>query len=846
MSSNSSASSSPPRFGGGANSNHSDRSQNNHNINSQRFKPASRPPNRSRRQNVDYGVRNSLAQLGTRELHGMDVYRWEDDDLSLRSAAAQARLPYDRMTKKELELFPEMSRAQASVALFLYIRNRTLVLWQLDPLVELTVEYILTELPAPFDSDVELVTGIHAYLQRYGFINFGLFHQLTARRLDCPKTVIVIGAGPAGLAAARQLKFFGFSVILLEGRARPGGRVQTINRTHSADLGAMIVMGIVGNPLVTLIQQAPVTVFRASNRCPIYDNQGKLVDSRKDDMIERSFNRILGTISYLSHAEGITETKLPGETAGRKISLGKAFELILSQQELRVKNKWLNFWQKYYFLLKKLEIEKLRVDSLHAQLAECMQRLRENGIANPAEATAESIAVNFDESAEKVEQQMIVRTLRKITEITLEKYDEAERERNNTENVLKDFKQMEPSVVYMNNTDKRILDFHLANLEYAIGAPLDKVAMKDWDQDDPYGFSGSHMTVKEGLGFLIGRLCKKELNVHYNHAVDRIEYNENGVSVQCSLQTEAQQQKSSNNKLETVRFEADAVLCTVPLGVLQRCDVQFEPPLPRWKREAISNMGFGVLNKIILFFDKPFWDTKRSSFGRLNDTSESRGELFMFFSSGDLPVLVGLFAGKAASITGGALDDEIITAKAMKALNNIFGNNCPAKPNSSIVTRWHMDKFARGSYSYMGVNSSPDDYDTLARPVHPNDDASSTAPRVFFAGEHTNRQYPSSVHGAFLSGLREAARIADTFIGPLSSSGEVTRAIPIAELSLDDPPADGSPTTTNESSSSNQFNGETTMVTKRRKMEERSAKMETDGGSKSDKGDEEEEVQIIE
>lgn len=39
-------------------------------------------------------------------------------------------------------------------------------------------------------------------------------------------------------------------------------------------------------------------------------------------------------------------------------------------------------------------------------------------------------------------------------------------------------------------------------------------------------------------------------------------------------------------------------------------------------------------------------------------------------------------------------------------------------------------------------------------------------PRVLFGGEHTNRQYPSTVHGAFLSGLREAARLADHFLGP--------------------------------------------------------------------------------
>ncbi|VDQ17657.1 unnamed protein product [Trichobilharzia regenti] len=40
-------------------------------------------------------------------------------------------------------------------------------------------------------------------------------------------------------------------------------------------------------------------------------------------------------------------------------------------------------------------------------------------------------------------------------------------------------------------------------------------------------------------------------------------------------------------------------------------------------------------------------------------------------------------------------------------------------------------------------------------------------PRVFFAGEHTCRCYPATVHGALLSGLREAARIANNYFpGP--------------------------------------------------------------------------------
>lgn len=37
--------------------------------------------------------------------------------------------------------------------------------------------------------------------------------------------------------------------------------------------------------------------------------------------------------------------------------------------------------------------------------------------------------------------------------------------------------------------------------------------------------------------------------------------------------------------------------------------------------------------------------------------------------------------------------------------------------------------------------------------------------RLFFGGEHTIRNYPATVHGALLSGLREAGRIADQFLG---------------------------------------------------------------------------------
>jgi len=36
---------------------------------------------------------------------------------------------------------------------------------------------------------------------------------------------------------------------------------------------------------------------------------------------------------------------------------------------------------------------------------------------------------------------------------------------------------------------------------------------------------------------------------------------------------------------------------------------------------------------------------------------------------------------------------------------------------------------------------------------------------LYYVGEHTIRNYPATVHGAFLSGLREGGKISDKFLG---------------------------------------------------------------------------------
>ena len=112
------------------------------------------------------------------------------------------------------------------------VRNLVLYLWRMDVSKHLPLASAV-EKASKTSEEKEFAKLAWRYLDARGLINFGLSEDILSRHVctnngggGAKGTVIVLGAGLAGLAAAQQLLKFGYKAFVLEARLFPGGRVQ--------------------------------------------------------------------------------------------------------------------------------------------------------------------------------------------------------------------------------------------------------------------------------------------------------------------------------------------------------------------------------------------------------------------------------------------------------------------------------------------------------------------------------------------------------------------------------------------------------------------------------------------
>jgi monoamine oxidase len=261
------------------------------------------------------------------------------------------------------------------------------------------------------------------------------------------------------------------------------------------------------------------------------------------------------------------------------------------------------------------------------------------------------------------------------------------------------------------------------------------LTLEGWLEPDVTGFE-ANFRIDEGYSALLHRAAQAgPLDIRLNRPVSRIEW-EPG-SVTCF----------ARNMLVRSR----AAIITLPLGVLQHGDAEFDQPLPRDKTDAIQSLLPGRAFKMQTSFrglrgGRPFWPE-----GMAVLTSALDSQLHWPTSPqrrrGRRHLLTHLVGGQAADRFGQHADPP---QAMLNQLVHMFGNE---RIRELFVRAewhvWHADPFSHSGYSAFPDDADQDARQTLGLPV---------AETLFFAGEAVGvRGQPglvASVHGAIESGVQ--------------------------------------------------------------------------------------------
>lgn len=269
----------------------------------------------------------------------------------------------------------------------------------------------------------------------------------------------------------------------------------------------------------------------------------------------------------------------------------------------------------------------------------------------------------------------------------------------------------------------------LITTEYA----CDPDEMSAWYSDEGEEFNGEDAIFPGGYDQIIAYLAEG-LNIQTNSPVVSIAPAGPGVAVSV---------KGGDLMI------TDHVLVTVPLGVLKAGGITFGGELSAKRQAAIDGLGMGLLNKCWLRFDRIAWPDDVDWIEWAGPTAGAWSQWVSLARVAKAPVLLAFHGGDAGRALEQLSDAEIM-GQAHEALKSMFGADFPA-PIAAQISRWSVDPFAQGAYSFLAPGTSPNTRKALA--------GADWDGRLLFAGEATEPDYPSTAHGAVLSGRRAAAAI---------------------------------------------------------------------------------------
>ncbi|MBM4369527.1 MAG: FAD-dependent oxidoreductase [Deltaproteobacteria bacterium] len=270
------------------------------------------------------------------------------------------------------------------------------------------------------------------------------------------------------------------------------------------------------------------------------------------------------------------------------------------------------------------------------------------------------------------------------------------------------------------------IDQWMVELSYA--APVDKKGLIGFWEEESLG--GGNQFPVGGYGGWIDAIAEG-LDIELGVPVTAVRHGKEGVEVDAGGKT----------------WTGTHVVVTVPVGVLRAGSIHFQPELSAERQAALARLDMGNLEKVVLGWDEAWWDGSLEFVDA--DVSGVFPEFYDMSEPAGAPTLVGLYGGRFSRAVQAQWTDEEIVAGALDVLATAWGREIPP-PAHTAVTHWTTDPFAGGSYVFLPAGASREDLETLAEPE---------SERLLFAGEGTSPDYYGNVHGAVMTGLREARRL---------------------------------------------------------------------------------------
>ncbi|WP_408039409.1 flavin monoamine oxidase family protein [Tenacibaculum amylolyticum] len=216
-------------------------------------------------------------------------------------------------------------------------------------------------------------------------------------------------------------------------------------------------------------------------------------------------------------------------------------------------------------------------------------------------------------------------------------------------------------------------------------------------------------------------------NIVYNSPVISINYEGNQVVV-----------TTKNGEKHT----ADKVIITVSIGVLKSNAIAFEPALPAKKIAAINSVVFPRGFKLFLKFSEKFYPDMIMS---ETEVGEKTYYDVAYHKDKDNHILGLLSTGTTAEAYYKLGSKEEIVAAVLKELDIIFEGKASQYYSGTYVLKdWGRQAFTLGTWT---EGFDEDLYDSLLQ---------SLDNKVYFAGETFGGVYNSTVHGAIISGNKQA------------------------------------------------------------------------------------------